>query len=475
MKKRRFTVWQCGNWIWTGKQECVCVCVCVCVCGEGLWNECVSKGRHLLMQIQSLYIFILNLQCPRLQIHSNRSLVVRTKVTTLSVHKKKLSPHVLSVCLDMTLFKWLTHTHTHTDCEWISPEITLTQFYSSEEIHRFPDKLLKRTKGRLHMVLNVKLFWKPFKSTWHKKKKESASVLLGPDNRMMYSLHQRALGWDNIDMEVNVFLFWLIPQWAASFGDRYPKILEGNGRKRHAEACKFTRAHTRWTHLSLVCEWAFLSCFVFYLRRTVPLWGRWAGLTVSSWARRLVSERRGRTMIRHEKLFCHLKQGHTERQLPPDTSASVPLAHWDGPGPPGDAHVHMISDPLAYTHTWHALQHAKISLITYALSQRDINHRQARREGGITNIKGCRSLLAAWTDRYKKELKEQKQDKKTEKQVFFFSDLVYTETGLPCAHFMQPYLTPAAGSTHGGLSTWCTGRLHHWGRCRMHCSTAQWC
>lgn len=65
------------------------------------------------------------------------------------------------------------------------------------------------------MFLNVKLFWKPFKSTWQKKKKkkkESASVLLTPDNRMMYSLHQRALGWENIDMEVNVFLFWLIPQ-----------------------------------------------------------------------------------------------------------------------------------------------------------------------------------------------------------------------------------------------------------------------
>lgn len=156
----------------------------------------------------------------------------------------------------------------------------------------------------------------------------------------------------------------------------------------------------------------------------------------------------------------------------------APVYRWPtetGPGPPGDAHVHMISDPLAYTHTWHALQHAKISLITYALSQRDINHRQARREGGITNIKGCRNLLAAWTDRYKKELKEQKQDKRTERQVFFFSDLVYTETGFPCANFMQPYLTPAAGSTHGGLSTWCKGRLHDGGRCRIHCSTAQWC
>lgn len=97
---------------------------------------------------------------------------------------------------------------------------------------------------------------------------------------------------------------------------------------RHANS----HAHTRWTHLSLVCEWAFLFCLLFYLQSRVLLWGRRAGLTVSSWARRLVSERRGRTMIRHEKLRCHLKQGHTERQLPPDTSASVPLAHWDGPG-----------------------------------------------------------------------------------------------------------------------------------------------
>ena len=80
-------------------------------------------------------------------------------------------------------------------------------------------------------------------------------------------------------------------------------------------------------------------------------------------------------MIRHEKLLCHLKHGHTERQ---NQCTGGPLRR--ARGPPGDAHVHMISDPLAYAHTWHALQCAKISLIMYALSQRDRNHRQARRE-----------------------------------------------------------------------------------------------
>lgn len=148
--------------------------VCVCVGRDHEINVCqkdITCGCKF-----RVYIYMLYLQGPRLQIHSYRSLVVRTKVTTLSVHKNKLSPHVLSVSLNMTLFKWLahtqTHTHGHTDSEWISPEITLTQFYSSEEIHRFTDKLLKGTKGGLHMFLNVKLFWKPFKSTWQKKKKK---------------------------------------------------------------------------------------------------------------------------------------------------------------------------------------------------------------------------------------------------------------------------------------------------------------
>lgn len=106
-------------------------------------------------------------------------------------------------------------------------------------------------------------------------KKESASVLLSPDNRMMYSLHQRALGWDNIDKEVNAFLFWLIPQWAASFGDRYPKILEGYGSERHAEAGKFT--HTLNTP-EPACEWAFMFCFVFLSPEYRPALGttRWS-------------------------------------------------------------------------------------------------------------------------------------------------------------------------------------------------------
>lgn len=57
------------------------------------------------------------------------------------------------------------------------------------------------------MFLNVKISRNGL-SPWQN---VSASVLLLPDNRMMFVLYQHALGWDNIEIEVTAFLFWLIP------------------------------------------------------------------------------------------------------------------------------------------------------------------------------------------------------------------------------------------------------------------------
>ncbi len=125
-----------------------------------------------------------------------------------------------------------------------------------------------------------------------------------------------------------------------------------------------------------------------FISQTPSFWEeKLPGLTVSSWARRLVSEHRGRTMIWHERLPCHLTRGHTERQLPPETGASVPVACWDRRRVllcthilyTFPSHIHMLTHGTLR-------QDAKSNLVCTHTT--DINHRQiAHRERGITNAR----------------------------------------------------------------------------------------
>lgn len=105
----------------------------------------------------------------------------------------KLSPHFFYqwTGLDMTLYSrdchhtlFHTHSHTHTQSHTltgmalrrISTQITLTQFYSSEETQKATDKLLKRTKEGLYTFFKYETFRKSFKSTWKKYRRVYCSL-----------------------------------------------------------------------------------------------------------------------------------------------------------------------------------------------------------------------------------------------------------------------------------------------------------
>lgn len=157
------------------------------------------------------------------------------------------------------------------------------------------------------MFFNVKLPWNHL-----------ASILLTPDNRMMYSLYQYALGKDSIEIEVNSFLFWLIPLWAVSFWDSYAKILEGWYRREHIHStmqihtCRAGDAHSTSPRSGAKIGIPLFFFFFFNLWNAFLLWGDLPSLSVQSWARRLVSEHWGITMIWHKEPPCHWKQGHRE-------------------------------------------------------------------------------------------------------------------------------------------------------------------
>lgn len=201
---------------------------------------------------------------------------------------------------------------------------------------------------------------------------------------------------------MNAFLFWLIPLRAVSFGDSHPKILEDTGEsththahtlghvKPHVHAC--TSTNTRTVNISRA--WRVNERSRFYLRSTFLLRG--GSHPVSLWAAEAedwcLSAEAEQWWQWHEKLLCHLKQGHTERQLPPDTGASVPAAcRHRAPGPPRHAHMHIISSTLAYANTRHTAQHAKTNHVC-TQSNRYIPQTDTSaqgKEGAFTNVRGC--------------------------------------------------------------------------------------
>lgn len=183
--------------------------------------------------------------------------------------------------------------------------------------------------------------------------------------------------------------------WALETGS--PKIPEGWHRREHTHTHKpaHTLRHansdmhypcmkTTYTRIQLGMR---ISVLVFISKAPSFFGESYLGLRVSSWARTLVSECWGRTMIWHEEPPCHLKQGHTERQLPPDTgAASVPVACWDRSRALLDTHICIAFPRDLHMVTQHTAACWDISDDACSQSNRQTDLSLQRREGGLTRI-----------------------------------------------------------------------------------------
>lgn len=186
------------------------------------------------------------------------------------------------------------------------------------------------------MFFNVKLPWNHL-----------ASILLTPDNRMMYSLYQYALGKDSIEIEVNSFLFWLIPLWAVSFWDSYAKILEGWYRREHIHStmqihtCRAGDAHSTSPRSGAKIGIPLFFLFFFKSLERFPSLGR---STQSQCAE--LSQKTGVRALRH---YDDMTQGTTlslETGTQRDSCQRLePVYQWlaETQGPPRHAHMHIIS------------------------------------------------------------------------------------------------------------------------------------
>lgn len=228
------------------------------------------------------------------------------------------------------------------------------------------------------MFFNVKLPWNHL-----------ASILLTPDNRMMYSLYQYALGKDNIEIEVNSFLFWLIPLWAVSFWDSYAKILEGWYRRKHIHStmqihtCRPGDAHSTSPRSGAKIGIPF---FFFLISGTLSFFGEIYPVSVcraepEDWCQSTEA-------LRWYDTRNHLVTGNrdTERRLP-ETGASVPVACWD------TGSTETCTYAYNFHFTWinsHMVLYSMLRHVWHALSQTDKTHDTDRciYKGGTTNLIG---------------------------------------------------------------------------------------
>lgn len=175
-----------------------------------------------------------------------------------------------------------------------------------------------------------------------------ASILLTPDNRMMYSLYQYALGKDNIEIEVNSFLL----AYPTVSSELLRQLCQNTGGMIQERAHTFNHANSHmqtWRctfNISQVwCENRHSFVFFFFLSlERFPSLGR---STQSQCAE--LSQKTGVRALRH---YDDMTQGTT---LSPETGTQrdscqrlEPVYQWlaETQGPPRHAHMHIISISL---------------------------------------------------------------------------------------------------------------------------------